>query len=203
MKILSINAGKVQSLLEPREKGGRLVASAIHKRSVSDLSNPHTKAIGQLGLEGDEQANLAVHGGEDKALYAYPFEHYGFWQDSLLRETKSTTPLEFGAFGENLTLEGFKESEVFVGDRWRIASVLLEVVRFREPCFKFNIKMGWSGAAKAMVQSKTTGWYLKVLEEGSIKAGDTVQVIHGNKQVSVLVKSSSFYARSAQQDLWN
>ena len=203
MKILSINVGSVQPLKVPVDTGAKQVMSAIHKSSVSQLSSPTPQFVGAMGLQGDQQANLAVHGGVDKALYAYPFEHYHFWQELLTREAKVNTKLEFGSFGENLTVQGFTESSVYVGDLWRVGEVLLEVVKFREPCFKFNIKMGWSGSAKAMIQSNTFGWYLKVLEEGSIKAGDEVQVLQGRRELSILIQSSSFYSKSTQKDLWS
>ena len=206
MKILSINVGQIKPLIGPASspagQNAKEVKSAIYKHSVSDQSRPEPQKITSLGLVGDEQANLEVHGGRDKALYAYPFEHYGFWEECLLREKKLNTKLEYGTFGENLTVEGFTEKDVFVGDRWRVGTTLLEVVKFREPCFKFNIKMGWSGAAKAMIQSNTSGWYLRVLEEGSIQAGDSVQVIPGNRQLSIFIQCASFYNQSAQKDMW-
>ena len=202
MKIISINVGQIQPLLAPAVSQSRQVLSAIYKRSVSSLSNQQDHRVGAFGLEGDEQANLDVHGGIDKAVYAYPHEHYAFWQDWLSREGK-LEQLQFGNFGENLTVVGLHEKDVYVGDHWKIANVLLEVGRFREPCFKFNIKMGWSGAAKAMIQTKTTGWYLKVLQPGVVKAGDSIEVIPGNRQLSILVQSSSFYSKSTQDDLWS
>jgi len=201
LEIISINVGVVQPLLAPADGEARQVMSAIHKRSVSSLSHQKDQKIGFHGVDGDEQANLDVHGGVDKAIYAYSHEHYEFWQDCLSREGKSQQ-LQLGNFGENLTVVGFNEKQVFVGDQWKIANVLLEVVRFREPCFKFNIKMGWSGASKAMIQSNTTGWYLKVLQEGVIKAGDSIEVIPGERQLSIWVQSSSFYNKSTQADLW-
>jgi len=203
LKIISVNTGTVVPLLSISDQAGKQVMSAIHKKSVSSLSQPVPQGVGFYGVNGDEQANLEVHGGRDKAVYAYPFEHYGFWQDCLSREGVSKTPLEYGAFGENLTVEGLKEAEVYIGDQWRIANVLLEVVRFREPCFKFNIKMGWSGAVKAMIQSNTSGWYLRVLETGSIQAGDLIEVIPGKREISVLIQCSSFYSKSNQKDLWS
>lgn len=203
MKILSINAGSVQSLIPPSDSGTKQVLSAIHKRSVSDLARPSPQRVTVMGLVGDQQANLAVHGGLEKALYAYPYEHYPFWQDLLSREAKLNTKLEFGQFGENLTVQGFTESSVYVGDQWRVGEVLLEVVKFREPCFKFNLKMGWSGSAVAMIQSNTYGWYFKVLEEGNIKAGDEVEVFCGKRDLSILIQGDSFYSKSTQKDLWS
>jgi len=203
LKILSINTGLVQQLNQNPDAGGKQVMSAIHKHAVSSLNNPQIKRIGYSGVEGDQQANLEVHGGQDKAVYAYPQEHYPLWEELLTRAGKFNGKLQMGNFGENLTVEGFDEKNVFVGDRWRVGSLLMEIVRFREPCFKFNIKMGWSGAAKAMIQSGSTGWYLRVLEAGEAKAGDAVQVIPGERQLTILVQSTAFYSKTDQKDLWS
>jgi MOSC domain-containing protein YiiM len=179
-----------------------MVASAINKSSVSHLSDPLAHWIAAMGVRGDEQADRRVHGGEVKAVYAYPFEHYPFWQESLLREQNISKQLEFGTFGENLTTQGLCETGVFVGDQWQIGDALLEVTKFREPCFKFNIKLGWSGAAKAMVQSNTSGWYLSVLREGSVKASDEIQVIPGPRKLSILQQSTLYYNKQSQADMW-
>ena len=203
LTILSIYKGSIQELLDTNAGGNKSVLSAINKVSVSNCDAPNSQFVGNLGLDGDEQANPEVHGGIDKAVYAYPIEHYDFWTECLRVNNSRVEKLNFGAFGENLTIQGFNESSVFVGDQWLIGSVLLEVVRFREPCFKFNIKMGWSGAAQAMVQSNQSGWYLKVLKTGTIRAGDTVDVLPGPRELSILIQSSSFYNKSKQSDLWS
>jgi MOSC domain-containing protein YiiM len=95
--------------------------------------------------------------------------------------------------GENFTTEGLSEESVFVGDQWRIGEVLLEVVKFREPCFKFNIKMGWSAAAKAMIQSGYSGWYLKVIQTGKVSAGDAIVVTPGERKLSIKKQSNQYY----------
>jgi len=202
LTILSINKGSIKELLDTNASGNKSILSAINKVSVSNSDAPNSQFVGNLGLDGDEQANPDVHGGIDKAVYAYPIEHYDFWTECLRVNNSSVKKLSFGAFGENLTTQGFTESSVFVGDQWSIGSVLLEVVRFREPCFKFNIKMGWSGAAKAMVQSNQSGWYLKVLKTGMIRAGDAVEVLPGPRELSILIQSAGFYNKSKQSDLW-
>jgi MOSC domain-containing protein YiiM len=96
--------------------------------------------------------------------------------------------------GENLTTIGFSELDVYVGDQWRIGEVLLEVAEFREPCFKFNIKMGWSGAAKVMVNSGYSGWYLRVLKTGMISAGDQITVIPGVRQLTIKQQAEKYYS---------
>ncbi len=202
MSILSINKGRISDLVDSTTQHGKSVLSAINKKTVSGPDNPVIQRVGYLGLEGDEQANLVVHGGTDKAIYAYPYEHYEFWTECLAKNNVPKQMLTWGTFGENLTIKGFNESTVFVGDQWLIGECLLEVVKFREPCFKFNIKMGWNGAAKAMIQSKRSGWYLRVLKTGSIKSGDLIEVLPGKHELSIIVQSSSFYNKSDQKDLW-
>jgi MOSC domain-containing protein YiiM len=152
---------------------------------------------------GDEQANKTVHGGPNKALYVYPFEHYTFWQSLLTNQLGLDVNLEWGAFGENLTVQGFDERQVFIGDHWQVGGVLLEVVQFRQPCFKFNIKMGWSGASKAMIQTQKCGWYLKVHKTGEICSGDTVQVIRHSGLLSVAQQCKTYYNTESQPDLWS
>jgi len=202
MSILSINTGRIRELVETGTHREKSVMSAIDKRTVSSPDNPVSHHVGYLGIDGDEQANLVVHGGSDKAIYAYPHEHYEFWTECMEKNNIPKKVLSWGTFGENLTVNGFSESTVFIGDQWVIGDTLLEVVKFREPCFKFNIKMGWSGAAKVMIQSKKSGWYLRVLKTGDIKSGDLIDVKPGKRELSVIVQSSSFYNKSDQKDLW-
>ena len=170
MKLLSISAGKVSPLFGNHHPDYKSVASAIRKQNVSSLANPNPIEVNVLGVKGDEQADLSVHGGIEKAIYVYPAEHYAFWNTLLTRETKRVVELQHGAFGENFTIEGLLETEVFVGDVLRIGDLEFSVVKLREPCFKFNAKMGYKGAAKAMLQSGFSGWYLRVNQTGMLAA---------------------------------
>ena len=197
MQLLAISVGKIKNLIAENNANtnadNRIVASAIDKQPISTTESPIPVTVRFLGLEQDEQADLRVHGGEEKAIYAYPIEHYEFWQDQRSIHGKNQQKLNFGAMGENFTTKGFTEEDVFVGDHWRIGDVILEVVKFREPCFKFNIKMGWSTAAKAMVQSGHSGWYLKVIRNGKIAAGNTIEVIPGERKLSIKKQSDQYY----------
>ena len=121
-------------------------------------------------IDGDRQADLTVHGGFDKAVYAFPSEHYAFYQEALGQDA-----YDFGQFGENLTVTGLFEDEVKIGHRYRIGEALLEVSEPRLPCFKFAIKMESDIAVRTCVTSRKTGFYLRVLEEGMIKAGDKIE----------------------------
>jgi MOSC domain-containing protein YiiM len=202
MRLLSISSGKVSHLYGSHHPNYSRVASAIDKKSISNLHMPNPVDITKLGVRGDEQADLSVHGGVEKAIYVYPSEHYAFWNALLTRETKQPVDLQLGAFGENFTIEGLLESEVFVGDRLIFGSVECSVVKLREPCFKFNAKMDYKGAAKAMLQSGFSGWYLRVDQVGSVIAGESIQLIPGNREISIADQNRSLIKRRNQIDLW-
>jgi len=185
LRILTISIGKVAPLLGAHHPEFTLVPSAINKFPVSQTANPQPISLGLLGLDGDEQADLTVHGGIEKAVYAYPSEHYDFWNTLLSQERQQTIVLNHGELGENLTITGLLEVDVYVGDRWRIGAVELAVVKLRQPCFKFNAKLGFHGAAKAMLKNAFSGWYLRVLQPGVISAGDLIEVTPGPREISI------------------
>lgn len=203
MRLLSIACGKVAPLFGNHHPDYKSVASAIVKTKVSDLNNPNLIEITKLGVKGDEQADLSVHGGLEKAIYVYPAEHYPFWNTLLTRETKKTVDLQPGALGENFTIEGLLETEVFVGDQLQIGELKFAVVKLREPCFKFNAKMGYKGAAKAMMQSGFCGWYLRVIQTGFIAAGAEITLIPGARQTSIAEQNQSLLGRRNQHNLWD
>ena len=180
----------------------RSVASGIHKKSISHLQNPVSVEIHHLGIKGDEQADLSVHGGIEKAIYVYPAEHYVFWNELLTRETKKPVHLQYGAIGENFTIEGLLETEVFVGDKLLIGDLEFVVVKLREPCFKFNAALGYKGASKAMLQSGFSGWYLRVLKTGTVAAGAQITVIPGAREISIAQQNQKLLHNRNQKDLW-
>ena len=202
MRLLSISTGKVVPLFGNHHPDYKSVASAIHKKSVSNLENPLPVEIHSLGVKGDEQADLSVHGGIEKAIYVYPAEHYVFWNELLTRETKKPTLLKHGAIGENFTIEGLLETEVFIGDKLLIGNLEFVVVKLREPCFKFNAILGYKGAAKAMVQSGFCGWYLRVLKTGTLAAGAQITIIPGARDTSIAQQNRNLLQHRNQQDLW-
>ena len=203
MRLLSISSGKVMPLFGSHHPNYSTVASAINKQAISTLAIPAPIEITRLGVVGDEQADLSVHGGIEKAIYVYPIEHYAFWNELLTRETKESVELPLGAFGENFTIEGLLETEIFVGDQMQIGDLQFTVVKLREPCFKFNAKMGYKGAAKAMLQSGFSGWYLRVNQTGALSAGAEIQVLPGQRITSIADQNLALFNRGNQKNLWD
>ena len=162
---------------------GRRVMTAIAKRSVD-----RARAVLPLGIEDDEQADLSVHGGPGKAVYAYPSEHYPFWQTVRAQAGVSLwdEPMPPGSLGENLTLAGLLESEMWIGDVLRFPHCALAVSEPRTPCFKFNAAMGFKHASKLMVQSAWCGAYLAVREPGTVAAGQAFTIEPGPREVGVV-----------------
>ncbi len=202
MRLLSISAGKVTPLFGSHHPNYKSVASAIHKKTISNLEKPNLIEITSLGVKGDEQADLSVHGGVEKAIYAYPAEHYAFWNGLLTRETKMSVNLQHGAIGENFTIDGLLETEVFVGDRLHIGNLEFLVVKLREPCFKFNAALGYKGASKAMLQSGFSGWYLRVIKTGILAAGAEITLIPGARETSIAQQNQKLLNNRNQKDLW-
>lgn len=161
---------------------GRTMLTAYGKQRVAGRS-----PVMPLGLFGDEQADLSVHGGLEKAVYAYPSEHYAYWQtarrDAGMNDIDDALPP--GSLGENLTLQGLLEADVWAGDVLRFASCALKVTLPREPCYKFNAAMGFNAAGKLMAQTGFCGFYLSVLESGSLAAGETFELIPGRRSVGI------------------
>jgi MOSC domain-containing protein YiiM len=180
MKVLSINVAKVGNLFNLQPGQAPAIASAIHKQPVSSAV-----MVRKLSIVGDQQADLSIHGGLNKAVYAYPFEHYPFWAAHRLRMLRRDEPLPPGSLGENLTLQGLLETDVWIGVRLAVGETLLEVTEPRPPCYKLGVKMGFSHAVKLMVQSGASGFYLKVLREGSLRAGEAIVLIPGARRVSI------------------
>lgn len=203
MRLLSISSGKVMPLFGSHHPNYSTVASAINKQSISNLNSPTPIEINRLGVVGDEQADPSVHGGIEKAIYVYPIEHYAFWNELLSRETKQSVNLPLGAFGENFTIEGLLETEIYVGDQMQIGDLQFTVVKLREPCFKFNAKMKYKGAAKAMLQSGFSGWYLRVNQTGSLIAGANIHLLPGHRLTSIADQNLALFNRGNQNDLWD
>lgn len=178
MQLLSTNIAAAQDL----EIQGRVVSTGIAKRSISGP----VKML-PLGLAGDAQADRAVHGGLSKAVYAYPIEHYAFWQTvrAQARVADWNEPLPHGAMGENLTLQGLLENRVCVGDVLRFANCELAVSEPRFPCAKFNAVMGFKQAAQLMAANAWCGFYLAVRVPGTLSAGEQFELIPGPREVGI------------------
>lgn len=180
-QLVHINLGKVR----PLRVGERKLMSAIGKTEVAG-----PVCVGLLGLAGDEQADLSVHGGLDKAVYAFPLEHLAYWQQqraahsvSLFEATDETLPPGF--VGENLSLMGLREDAVYIGDRLHFVDCVLRVTQPREPCGKFNAVMGYAQAARDMVRSGCCGFYLAVERVGTLQSGETFELVPGARQMSI------------------
>ena len=161
LRVVSVNVGL------PREVvwKGRVVRTGIFKDPVEGRI-----AVRALNLDGDRQADLTVHGGVSKAVYVYPSEHYAYWREEL-----AGVELPWGMFGENLTTEGLLEGAVAIGDRFRIGSAQVVVTEPRMPCYKLGLKFRRDDVIKRFLASRRTGFYLAVLNEGEVEAGDRVE----------------------------
>ena len=163
MKLLSVNVGLPREI----EWNGRIVRTSIFKEPVTGRVR-----VARLNVDGDQQSDLTVHGGSDKAVYAYPSEHYKFWRGEL-----PDMDLARGVFGENFTTDGLGEDTLHIGDRLRIGSAELVVTQPRMPCFKLAIRFNRSDMVKRFLQSGRTGFYFAVLTEGEVAAGDSIELL--------------------------
>ena len=178
MRVLSVQTG----VARPVQANGRTILTAIAKTARSG-----PVSLNLLGLEGDQQVDTTVHGGLDKAVYAYPSEHYAFWE-SLRSEAGLSAidpQLPTGSMGENLTLQGVLEQELWLGDQLVFPDCRLRVTEPREPCFKFNLAMGMNTAVKQMAKSGFCGFYLAVEKPGTIAAGVSFSVVPGPRQTLI------------------
>jgi MOSC domain-containing protein YiiM len=162
MHVVSLNVGGPREV----EWRGRLVRTSIWKEPVQGAVR-----VTSLNLDGDAQSDLSVHGGPDKAVYAYPAEHYDYWQREL-----DVDALPWAAFGENLTTSGILEPDIGIGDRVRVGSAELMVTQPRLPCFKLGIRFGRDDMVKRFLQSGRSGFYFTVVREGEITAGDRLEI---------------------------
>lgn len=184
MNILSVNVGLPRDV----EWRGRIVRTSIWK-------SPREGRVraGRLNLEGDEQSDLSVHGGPEKAVYVYPSEHYPFWRSQL-----PDMDLSWAAFGENLTSEGLLESEVMIGDRIQVGSAEFLVTQPRMPCFKLGIRFGREDMVKRFLQSRRTGFYLAVLREGDVGAGDRIEFTARDDHGVSVADIAALYTRDSE-----
>lgn len=187
MRLLSVNVGQPRSV----PYRDRTLRTAIFKEPV--LFRVH---VARLNVEGDRQADLRVHGGPDQAVYAYDLSGYEHWRRELAQE------LAFGQFGENLTVSGLPETEVSIGDVYRIGGALLQVTQPRVPCAKLAMRMERPDFGKAFLASGRTGYYLRVLEEGEIGAGDAIERLAADpRHVTVSEMVRLLFGRSADPEV--
>jgi len=170
-RIVSVNVGQARAV----DRNGTPATTAIWKHPIAGRV-----AARGVNLEGDEQADRSVHGGPDKALYAYAVEDTAWWEGELGRE------LGPGAFGENLTIRGIDPSLAVVGERWAAGSALLEVSEPRLPCWKLGLRFGDAGFVRQFTRAARSGTYLRIAQEGDLGAGDEIRVVdHPAHRVTV------------------
>lgn len=164
MKLVSVNVGLPREVLYH----GVHVTTGIFKQSIGSARVRARK----LDLDGDRQADLSVHGGELKAVYGYPLEHYAFWKTQVGRDD-----WQYGMFGENFTTDGVLETELCIGDQLSIGSAVFAVAQPRLPCYKLNLRFDDSSMVKRFLESGRSGFYFAVLREGEVGAGDEIRVV--------------------------
>jgi MOSC domain-containing protein YiiM len=184
MKLLSVNVGMPREVVWKR----KTVRTGIFKEPVRDRV-----MVGLLNLDGDGQADFSVHGGADKAVYVYPFEHYDYWQSELPH-----TELTPGSFGENFTTTGLKEEELNIGDRFQISTVKLMVTQPRLPCYKLGIRFGRLDMVKRFLGSRRAGFYSRVLQEGEVEPGDAVKLVSRDRSNISVADIIQLYVREQE-----
>jgi len=188
MKLLSINVGLPREI----EWRGKTVRTSIFKTPLSGRVR-----VTKLNVEGDRQSDPTVHGGADKAVYAYPSEHYAFWRNEF-----PGTDFPWGAFGENLTTEGLFEDNVRVGNRFQAGSAEFVVTQPRMPCFKLGVRFNRPEMVKRFLRSGRTGFYLAVVKEGDVAAGDRIELVAEDAtRVTVADVVGLYTADDSNQDL--
>ncbi|HET6977922.1 MAG TPA: MOSC domain-containing protein [Pyrinomonadaceae bacterium] len=181
MKIISVNVGLPRLVLWH----GEPVSTGIFKEPIEGRV-----MMRKLNLDGDRQSDLSVHGGPEKAVYVYPSEHYDFWKREL-----PEMDLPWGIFGENLTTTGLLETEINIGDKFRIGAAEVMVTQPRLPCYKLGIRFGRPDIIKRFMVSERSGFYLSVLKEGEIGAGDDFELIEKNESGVRVVDVTRLYSR--------
>ena len=180
MKIISLNVGLPRLVLRNDEP----VSTGIFKEPVAGRV-----MMRKLNLDGDRQADLSVHGGPEKAVYIYPSEHYDFWKRELPEMN-----LPWAMFGENLTTTGLFETETHVGDKFRVGAAEVMVTQPRIPCYKLGIRFGRVDIIKRFLISERSGFYVSVLKEGEVAAGDEFQLLEKNASGVTVVDVTRLYS---------
>jgi MOSC domain-containing protein YiiM len=181
MKLISVNVGLPRIV----RSNGEPLSTGIFKEPVAGRVVLRT-----LNLDGDRQADLSVHGGPSKAVYVYPSEHYDYWKREL-----PEMELPWGMFGENFTTTGLFESELNIGDKFRVGSAVVMVTEPRMPCYKLGIKFGRPDIVKRFLASERTGFYFAVLQESEVGVGDPIELIEGNKHSVQVNDITRLYTR--------
>jgi MOSC domain-containing protein YiiM len=185
MQLLSVNVGLPRTITWK----DRTVQTEIFKTPTHGRVRVRT-----LNLEGDRQADLSVHGGPDKAIYAYPSEHYDYWRGEF-----PNMQLPWGMFGENFTTTGLLEQTVNIGDQFRVGSAMAMVTQPRVPCYKLAAKFGREDIVKRLLASGRSGFYLKVVQEGEVEAGDAIEPISRDHHAVTVAEVARLYRDGTDQ----
>lgn len=188
MKLLSLNVGR------PKEFNwmGKTVRSGIFKTPVSDR-----RKVSFLNIEGDEQSDLNVHGGINKAVYAYDISHYDHWKNILPRDD-----WQYGMFGENLTTSGLLDEKLRIGDIYQIGTAKLQVIQPRFPCFKLNIRFGLPDMIERFMEQKRNGIYFKVAEEGNLQVNDEIKLVEPSPyNVTIPDYADCYYSKGSDKSV--
>lgn len=179
MKLLSVNIGQPKEVVYQ----GKTLKTGIYKYPVIHAVNIH-----KIGVTGDVQVDTKHHGGVEKAVYIYPAEHYDFWENEL-----PETDFPLGAFGENLTITGATDSQVNIGDIFKVGEVELQVTMPRIPCYKLNIRFDSNLFLKKFYASQRWGFYCSVLKEGAIQIGDKIELLKKDKDNFTVAEFTRLY----------
>ncbi|MFV1921808.1 MAG: MOSC domain-containing protein [Methylotenera sp.] len=179
MKLVSINIAKPETV----SISGQNVLTGINKKPQSEPI-----WLGKLNLVGDGQADLTVHGGEFQAVYSYPVEHYAYWAKEL-----DQPALPYGTFGENFTVSGLLEKDVFVGDIFKVGNAIIQATMPRIPCFKFGNKVGKPDILEKFLFSGFSGFYHKVIEEGEVAVGNQIELVERDTNSISIRKALGLY----------
>jgi MOSC domain-containing protein YiiM len=183
VRLVSVNVGLPREL----DWRGRKIRTSIWKTPVAGRVR-----VNRLNLQGDQQSDLSVHGGAEKAVYAYPSEHYEYWGREI-----SGTDLPWGAFGENFTTQGLLETAVMIGDRLRIGSAEFVVTQPRMPCYKLGVRFNRDDMVKRFLKSGRSGFYLAVLREGEVSSGDPIEFTARDDHDVTVADIVALYAHDA------
>jgi len=188
MKIVSLNVGRPQQ----KEWQGKIVVTSIFKKPVADR-----RKISITNIEGDEQSDLRVHGGINKAVYAYDVSYYLHWKNILQRDDWS-----YGLFGENLTTEGLTDKEVRIGNIYKLGTAKLQAIQPRFPCIKINIRFGLTDMIERFINEKKNGIYFRVIEEGDARVNDEISLVEESPhKVSIQDFVECYYAKGRDKPM--
>jgi MOSC domain-containing protein YiiM len=190
MKVVSLNVGSP----EQREWQGKVVITSIFKKPVTDK-----RKVSFTNIEGDEQADLRVHGGINKAIYSYDISHYEHWKNILQRDDWN-----YGLFGENLTTEGLEDIDVKIGNIYKAGTAKLQAIQPRFPCVKINVRFGLLDMIERFVKERKSGIYFKVIEQGDIQANDEINLVEESPhEVTIHDFAECYYSKGMNKSILN